>query len=246
MRKLLALKCQNSREFRAGIELAAANLAPAPAPAMRKFVGISRAEVRHFRVPKFRPDILTLTAGLNSLGLTTSDATSAWSPNLVNPVYMPTQRANLSNKLASTQKGFPKFRSGSAATPQSLGLLRTGAGSPGCCNSLSGPSTCSVVSSGSSGVRGVAGSSGKGSGAAVMCGVGGSAVWLRTKSGLFSSSIVPSGPDSKRRSSTKTGAAPTVLNQGFPSKRLFPPHATSTSNWIGFHTLATPTKADPL
>ena len=59
MRKLWALMCRTLRELRAGIEPSGANLAPAPAPAMRKFAGISRAGVRHFRVPKFRPDILS-------------------------------------------------------------------------------------------------------------------------------------------------------------------------------------------
>ena len=60
VRKLWALMCRTSREFRAGIEPSGANLAPAPAPAMRKFAGISRAGVRHFCVPKFRPDMLSL------------------------------------------------------------------------------------------------------------------------------------------------------------------------------------------
>ena len=59
MRKLRALMCRSLRELRVGIEPSGANLAPAPAPAMRKFVGISRAGVQHFRVPKFWPDMLT-------------------------------------------------------------------------------------------------------------------------------------------------------------------------------------------
>lgn len=58
MRELWALVCRNLRELWARTGLSTANLPPAPAPAMPKSAGISRARVLHFGVPKFWPDIL--------------------------------------------------------------------------------------------------------------------------------------------------------------------------------------------